>query len=135
MTKERIAKYLLENYYTKQTSIVPTEFQIFQAYERHQDEFVIIFDNPEEKNILGCAVFLTLSDDTYLNIDRINMTDLAVLSHLVEERGPNIHFILLAADGIRTIMAGIKLVKEYYKPKTISWWNPDMTVLHKYNLN
>jgi hypothetical protein len=132
---DKIARFLLDNYYSKYPEVSPTFEQIVQGFNAHSDKFVFIYDNPQDQNIIGCAIFLTLEDDTYLNIEQINIKDLNVLQHLIQEQGPNIHFVLLAANSRDIIRAGIRLIKEKKHPKTISWWNPDFTHLHKYNLN
>ena len=134
---ERVCKYLMENYYAHykgtRNDIVPTNEQLIQAFSNHSDKFVIVFDNQIDQNIIGCAVFLTLEDDTFLNINQIRVDDVTVLTELMKENGPNIHFVLLAATSRDVIRAGIRLVKESKHPKTISWWSPDMKHLHKYN--
>jgi len=139
MTSERIAKYLMENYYSHykgdRPDIVPTYEQLLHGFINYSEKFIIILDNETDQNILGCAIFLTLEDDTFLNIEHININDVGVLTELLKENGPNIHFVLLAASGRNVIRRGIELIKEMKHPKTISWWSPDLKHLHRYNLN
>jgi hypothetical protein len=139
MTTDRVAKYLFENYYSHykgdRPDIVPTYEQLLQGFINHSEKFIIILDNEVDENIMGCAVFLTLEDDTYYNIEQINLNEVGVLTELLKENGPNIHFVLLAATGRQVIRRGIELIKQMKHPKTISWWSPDLSKLHRYNLN
>jgi hypothetical protein len=129
----------MENYYAHykgdRNDIIPSFDEIVQGFTNRPDRFVIIYDNEEYKNIICCAVFLTLSDDTFLNLEHIDISRVDVLTELIKESGPNIHFVLLATKGLKPIRTGIRLIKERLHPKTISWWSPDLTKLHKYNLN
>ena len=129
-----LAHYLINEYYSKYTGgrrdIVPTIEQIETAYETQKDRFVIIRD----ENIKGVAVFLTLSDKTFEALERYDITRVDVLKVLLLEGGPNVHFVLLCADGVRTILTGMNEVKRRMNPKTISWWNPDFTKLHKFKV-
>lgn len=127
-----LSDFLINNYYSKyhgtRTDIIPTIEQIEEGFIRHKDRFVIVRDD----KIRGVAIFLSLSDETYAKLKEYDITKVDVLIRLFEEYGPNVHFVLLCADGTKTIMQGIKEVKKRVKPKTISWWNPDLTYLHKY---
>lgn len=136
---EKVARFLMDHYYAhykgSRDDIVPTFEQIITGFNNRPDRFVVITDNEEDQNIICCAVFLTLSDDTYINIERIDLNSAGVVAELMQENGPNIHFVLLASKGFRPIKTGIRLIKERLHPKTISWWSPDLTKLHRYNMN
>lgn len=121
-----IAKYLIEHYY-KQSP--PDEELLAKALDLHQDKVVVVH---EGETIRGVAVFLTLTDETYKTIDSQKIQTVDVLSKLLQERGDNLHFILLTARGMSDILCGLRAVKAARHPKTISWWNPGMTHLHKY---
>jgi len=129
-----IAEFLITHYYSKykgeRKDIVPTLEQIEQGIANHPDKFVIVAD----EKIRGVALFLTLSDETYKTLETFDITQVDVLKILLTEFGSNVHFVLLCADGVKTIVRGIKEVKRRVNPKTISWWNPDLSILHKYEI-
>jgi hypothetical protein len=130
----KIAKYLMDNYYSKYPPCQlygQTEDMLVKALDIHKDKVIVIHENGEIK---GCAVFLTLPDDVINNIDKYDIANLDVLKYLMDEEGPNIHFILIAASGADVILEGIKRAKAM-NPNSISWYNPSMTKRHKYNLN
>lgn len=129
-----IGDYLMTQYYSKyhgpRNDVVPTIEQLEQGITNHPDKFVIVRDD----KIKGVAIFVTLCDETYAILQRIKIGDIEILKRLLREHGPNVHFILLCADGRKTILRGIDYVKRKVNPKTISWWNPDFTKLHKYTV-
>lgn len=128
-----IARYLKDNYYTKYAGcperLIPDEDTLVKALDLHEEKVVVVRDG---EDIKGVAVFLTLSDYSYSRIEALNVGDQDTLAALLTERGRNLHFILLTAENIRIILAGIRKAKAL-NPKTISWWNPEMTKLHRYN--
>jgi len=136
---EKVARFLLDNYYSHykgdRNNIIPSFQEIVTGFNNRPDRFVIIYDNDEDQNIICCAIFLTLTDDTFINLEHIDISRVDVLNELMKENGPNIHFVLLATKGFKPIMAGIRMIKERLHPKTISWWSPDLTKLHRYNMN
>ena len=130
----QIVDYLMNNYYSYykgKEDIVPTSEQIEAAVKNHPDKLVIV----QQGDIKGMAFFLTLTDETYQRLDTLDIKKVDILIPLLMENGKNIHFILLAADGIMTIMLGLKRVIQRTRAKTISWWEPDFSYLHRYNLN
>lgn len=130
-----VARYLKDNYYTKYAGcpkhLIPDQDTLVQALDLHKDKVVVVLEGTEIK---GVAIFLTLSDETYSNLESYNVGDMEVLGKLLQEKGQNLHFIVLTANGLKTIIEGMNKTKKL-KPKTISWWNPTMTHLHQYKLN
>ena len=128
-----IADYLYTHYYSHYRGkelIVPTHEQIGQALLNHPDKFIIIQDG----DIKGIAMFVMLTDKTYEGILELDIQDIEVLKSMAQENGRNMHFLLLAADGYRTMMKIRKYAKQQFNPKTFSWWNPTLTKLHRYNV-
>jgi hypothetical protein len=125
-----LGQWLMDNYYSKylgnRTDVIPSEDQMDRALQNHQDKIVIVRD----EKIKGVGIFVTLTDETYALLRELDITDIDILKGLLVQSGPNIHFIVLCADGVKTIMTGLIQVKRKYNPKTISWWNPDLTHLH-----
>lgn len=130
-----IAQYLQKHYYAKYDGcpphLIPDNATLIRSLDLHKDKIVMV---TEGKEIKGIAIFLTLSDDSFAKLDTCNIGNIDVLYGLLQEKGSNLHFILLTADGLTTIMQGIRQAKKL-NPKTVSWWNPDRTYLHRYNLN
>lgn len=129
-----IAEYLMTHYYSKytgpRTDVVPPADILERCLDNHKDKLVVIRD----ENIKGVGIYVTLSDETCELLREMDVTRVDVLTRLLQDHGPNVHFILLAADGMKTILMGIQEVKRRLDPKTISWWDPDLKRLHKYIL-
>ena len=129
-----IGEFLMVNYYSKykgsRLDVVPTREQLEKAIVNHGDKIVVVRDD----KIKGIGIFITISDKTYEELNKINITDFDILCQLVAEHGPHIHFVLICADGVKTILTGIDYVKNTFSPETISWWNPDLTKLHIYKV-
>jgi hypothetical protein len=129
-----LAEYLMINYYNKyngsRSDVIPDIDTLECGLKNHSDKIVIIRD----EKIKGVAIYLTLSDETYDLMSNLDITRLDILTRLLKEEGRNVHFVLLAAKGINTILLGIKEIKRRLNPRTISWWDPELKRLHKYNL-
>ena len=129
-----LARFLIDNYYSKYKEAqkyAVTEEMLATGLDIHKDKVVVIKDKDK---ILGAAIFLTLPDYIYEDIEKYDISNLDVVKFLLEQKGNNIHFILVAGEGIGNIKKGIAKVKEL-RPKSISWWNPTMTKLHRFNFN
>ena len=90
----------------------------------YEDRIVVI----KEDGIKGVALYFKVSDETIKNIEelKIDLTNHTNVNRCLAENGDNVHFFLLAADGVKTILKGLKMVIEKENPKTISWFSPDM---------
>lgn len=132
-----LVDYLQKNYYARyaklvvDASMLPDNDTLNKALERHTDKLVVVTD--KDGIILCCAVFLKLDDATYRAIESYDLRRVDVLSRLLEQKGENFHVILLAASGSYVIRAGLRELRKL-NPKSISWWNPTMTRLHRINL-
>lgn len=127
-----VGDFLMRNYYAKYKGNDPRVFAgrevMEQGLAQHPDKIVVVRDD----GIKGVAVFLSLSDETMARLNDLDIEDVDVLMMLLKEHGPNIHFIIVAGSKVRYILTGIRAVKDRLKPKTISWWNPDLSKLHIY---
>ena len=125
----KVSEYLINNYYSKtnRLDIIPTEQQIKQAMLNHPDKIMVIRDS----GIKGIAWFLKLTDETYNRLHELDITRIDVLQALSLENGDNLHFILVCGQGFKNIRVGIRRAKKL-GAKTISWWNPSFTKLHRY---
>lgn len=130
MTK--LARYLMTNYYAhykgSRLGIIPDVETLERGLKNHPEKVVVV----EDGEIRGVAVFLTLTDETYQSLEEIDITDVEVLKRLIPECGKNVHFILLAADSLKTIRLGLRKTMRSINPKTVSWFSPDMKVLHRF---
>lgn len=131
-----VAKFLMKKYYSSYKCpehIKPTsEGQLVLALDLCKDKVMVIH---EDGKIKGVGIFLTLSDEVYRNINSFDMTNMDDLAFLLADVGKNIHFILVCGEGTRDILKGIKIIKKRTGAKTVSWWNPGMTHLHKYSFS
>ena len=129
-----ILEYLKKEYYSKCAERYPnfsvTDEQIMALLAMCEDRTIVI-RNPDIKCV---AIYLTLTDETYDNISQDKIMDVKELSVMLQEKGCNFHFFLISAVGFRNIRIGMMEVKKL-NPKTVSWYNPDMTQLHQYSLN
>jgi len=131
-----IGDYLMRNYYNKYNPAdygLPqiTKEMVEMMVEKYADKIVVI-RNPDIK---GVAVYMTLTDITYENLDLIDLSDPEVIAELLKEEGNNLHFFMVCGSSVKNILQGIREVKRRHKPKTISWFNQDLSYLHKYNMN
>lgn len=130
-----VVNFLMTNYFPKyrgNMNITPNPDELANGLELYKDNLIVLTNG---EVIIGVAFYLTLCDDTYNAMGCIDITNEKAMADLLKEHGDNIHFILVCGSSVKNIMAGIKKVKKQRKPKSISWWSPDMTRLHKYNLN
>ena len=126
-----IPEYLMDNYYAKtnRMDIVPSLQQIKQAILNHPDKIIIVRDG----KIKGISFYFKLTDATYQRLETLDIRDIEVLKSMAQENGENFYFVLMVADGYKTMrIMHSRLLK--LKPKTFSWWNPDMNKLHKYEV-
>ena len=127
-----VSEYLMQNYYSHcPRELIPTKEEIDRALTNHPEKIIVIRDN----EIMGIGVFLTLNDETYKRLEMIDIRRIDVLQALALEVGRNVHFVLLVAKDLRTIMRGLRQVIRNFKPKTVSWWSPDFRKLHKYEVS
>ena len=124
----RIAEYLMKEYYSKcpRAEFIPTEEVLERGLENHSEKVIVI----EDGEIKGVAVYLTLTDESYNKLEETDISNVDVLKTLISENGRNIHFILLAADSLKTIRLGLRKVMKNINPKTVSWFNPNTEMLH-----
>ena len=75
---------------------------------------------------------MKLTDNTLNAIDLgvISLKDPEVIVKVLEEDGDNIHFIGVLADGLKTVLRGLREVIRKENPKTISWFKPEMDRVH-----
>jgi hypothetical protein len=128
-----VADYLMINYYSQyhgtDPDVIPSLENMRQGLKNQPDKIVVVRD---KTGIKGVAIYLTLSDKSYDLLETMNITKKDVLMTLLEDHGPNVHFILLCAKGVNTILLGMKEVLIRERAKTVSWWSPDLNRLHKY---
>lgn len=126
-----IVRYLQDNYYSrymkKNPEIIPSDGILLRALELHPEKVIVMRSN---FIIDGVAIYLQLDDFTYDHIEHFDMKDASVLRELLGQKGNNIHFILVAGSGVANILKGIRRIKQL-NPRSISWWNPNHTHLHK----
>ena len=112
--------FVLENY------IVLGQYgkeRIRNLFNVYKNNFIVIRDG---KHIKGLAFYFKLTDETLQKImnREIDLTIPENTNQCLLEQGNNIHFFLLAAQGYRVIIAGLRLIMN--DAKSVSWFSPDM---------
>ena len=129
-----IADYLMTHYYPHykgtRLDVIPDMKTLLKGLNNHPDKLMVIRND----KIHGVAIYLTLSDKTYAQLEEYDINREDVLISLLQEHGPNVHVVLLAADGYNTMMVMKKEIINRVNPKTVSWWSEDLKKLHRYTL-
>lgn len=127
---KQVADFLMRKYYTKGQI---EEAVLTKLLDLNKDKVVVV---NKGNQILVVAVFLTLTDETHAKVSKdIKAFTVSSLIEMLNEDGDNLHFILVAGQGVKNILAGMQAVKRERKPKTVSWWNPTSTKMHNYSIN
>lgn len=126
-----VCDYLLANYYSKHPEFTPSRADLMFALTRYAENVIVVRHNGDIKTV---AIYLTLTDGTHDKLTKEAISDIQGLSALMKERGDNYHFILVCADRLKYIIQGMNQVKKR-KPKMVSWYNPAMTRLHRYEIH
>lgn len=129
-----VGDYLWANYYSRMPPPAGKTFNrdlLENNLRGYKDHLVIIRNKGKIK---GVAVYFTISDESYQMLDALDLSTEDIVRSLADEHGDNAHFILVCGGGYATIRMGIRALKQKKRFKTISWWNPDMTKLHKFKL-
>lgn len=124
---EKIATYLFENYFHKKDIDYNTLLLGLKASENK-----IVYKESDGK-IEYIASFLRLTDDTFNNLTKEDITIPKRILNLIKENGNNIHFIQLffEVNNSKKILQALKEFIDKEKPKTISWFRPDFSKLIK----
>lgn len=129
-----IADYIKTHYYPRYQEtaphLIPDHATLVLALKLHSDKTIVV---SRDGLICGVAVYLKLDDKTFEHIESFDISRVDVLSRLLEQNGNNFHFILLTADCSETIRVGLSHAKSL-NPRSISWWSPDMTRIHRIQL-
>ena len=126
-----LSKYIYENYPDLKNKI--QYWQLLSLLDRNEDKVIIV---KEDGKFKGAAMYARISDETLWKIEWgfLDLTNPREIQEVLNDKGNNIHFLYLLADGTRTILKGLREVIKKENPKNISWFNPEMTKLNKFNL-
>ena len=90
----------------------------------YKDRIIVVRDG---NCIKGIALYFKLTHGTFYKL-KFREMDLSVPDNINicrVENGDNIHFFMVVADGLKTILQGLRpLMKD---ARTVSWFSPDMT--------
>ena len=102
-----------------------TKEQVRNLLENYSNQIVVVRDND---GIKGVSFYLKLTDETFEGIKNkiLDITNIDMINKCLQEKGNNIHFILLIADGVKTIINGLREIIKRENPKSISWFSPNM---------
>ena len=126
-----LCDHILRNY-PKLTNRI-ARWQLLSLLDRNEDKVIIVKENGLIK---GSALYLKLTDETLWKLEYgfIDLRNPEIVNQMLKERGDNIHFLYVLANGVRTILKGLREVIKKENPKTVSWYNPEMTKFNKFNL-
>ena len=121
-----VAQYLYGNYPQLRTLGAPKDLESF--VENFKDTIIInrIADSGE---ITGVGVYIMIDDVALAGVQHgiYNLRNTEEFKEVMNSVGDNMHFFVLAAKNFRTIRIGLRYAKQLRKPKTISWFTPDMS--------
>lgn len=131
-----VADYLWVRYFKKidKPGYEPDKAIVEKNVEEFRKHNRLVIIRKVSGQIRGVAVFLSLSDETYSKLESLDLTTEDCVRALACEYGENAHFIIVCGGGYGTLRAGIKEIKQRGDIKTVSWWNPDMTKLHRFKI-
>lgn len=126
-----LSKYIYENYPYLKDKI--QYWQLLSLLDRNEDKVITV---KEDGNFKGSALYVRISDETLWKIEWgfLDLTKPDDLQEALNDKGNNIHFLYLLADGQGTILKGLKETIKKENPKTVSWFSPEMTKLNKFTL-
>jgi hypothetical protein len=126
-----LSKYIYNNYPGLKDKF--QYWQILSLFDKNEDKIITVKENGEFK---GSSLYLKISDDILWKIEYgfIDLTKPDEVAQMFNSKGDNVHFLYVLAGGVKTILRGLREVIEKEKPKTVSWYNPEMTKLNKFNL-
>jgi len=126
-----LCKYIYENYPTLKSKI--QYWQLLSLLDRNDDKIITV---KEDNKFKGSALYSRISDDILWKIEWgfLDMSKPQDIQEVLNGKGNNIHFLYLLADGQKTILKGLREVIKKENPKTVSWFNPEMTKLNKFNI-
>lgn len=125
-----LTRFFIDEYFKKYKHIenIPEDDVVEKIIEMNIHRIITVKENDK---YVGAALFLTLTDETYDRLEKLEICNEDVMTILMKEEGKNAHFIIVAGDGVRTLLKGLRKLEGY---KTASWWDPEMRRLHKYKL-
>jgi len=118
-----VAKFVYRNYTDLSSRLTFT--QVLSLVDRFEKNIVIVKDGDVVK---GAAMYFMVDD---LGLERIRTRGLDLskpgdIEKIMERAGDNLHFFSVVADDMKTILKGLKSIIKLKKPKTVSWFKPNM---------
>ena len=99
--------------------------EIVSLVDRMERNIIIIKNKGE---IEGIGMYFMIDDITLKRIKSfvINLSKEEGLNELFNRPGKNLHFIGVIALNVKTILKGLKILEKKLRPRTISWFKPNM---------
>ena len=125
-----LAKYIYKNYPNLKEKV--QYWQVLSLLDRNEDKIVIVKDT----EFRCTALYAKISDETLWKIEYgfLDLKNSRDIQEVLNDKGNNIHVLYLLADGQNSILKGLRKVIKKENPKTISWFNPEITKLNKFTL-
>lgn len=127
-----IAQFLMDHYYSKYPTPGVSRETLQATIERFPESVVVVRDHGE---IVGVGIYVSLTDQMIKELRITKAFSIEKLIEMLQTRGDHIHFLMMVADGYATIMCGLRAVINERRPRTVSWFEPDLSYFHQFSLN
>lgn len=123
-----LSKYIYENYPELKNKI--QYWQLLSLLDKNEDKIICIRDN--DNKIKGIGIYVKISDDLLEDFKLLSdiygreemidfISEPVFQTALFTEKGENVHFFILVAEGFDTIRRGLREVIKKENPTAISW--------------
>lgn len=105
------------------------KWKLLSLLDRNEDKIILI---EEKGKSIATALYVKLSDKMFskLKFGFVDVGNSNDIQELLNESGDNIHILYTLSDGFKAIRKGLRKLIEKENPKTISWYEPDLSQLH-----
>lgn len=131
MIQTKSIKAKIANYFFMKFSNINDLRSVNLFVEKFFDNMIYVVSDGE---IVGVSAYIMVSDEMLDMIRHkiVNLSDTNGFSQALESDGDNIHFFCVAVNETRFMRKGLRKIMRDKKPKTVSWFNQDITEFNCY---
>ena len=131
MTMLELCDHIYQNY-PGMKRMFP-RWQLLSLLDRNEDKIVHVEENGKS---IASALYVKLTDKTFskLKFGFCDTTNSVEIQELMKESGDNVFILYTLAASFKAIRAGLRALINTENPKTISWYEPDKSMLHTYQI-
>ena len=96
------------------------EWKMMEILERYKKNIII---ERRKGKIVGVAIFIKVNDKYIDDIERGEIKYNRIDELFLVPYGNNVLFIGVVADGVRTVLRGLKNIIKKEKPRRLCWYN------------